>query len=119
MILLDGRTTSEQIKKLKQQELVRARGEVGASRNPITITDREWEAIQAGAITENTLTQILNNTDTDALRQRATPRTTTVLSDAKKNRIKALDNSGYDSQQIADALGVSRSTVNAYLNGKE
>lgn len=111
--------TSEQIKKLKQQELVRARGEVGASRNPITITDREWEAIQAGAITENTLTQILNNTDTDALRQRATPRTTTVLSDAKKNRIKALDNSGYDSQQIADALGVSRSTVNAYLNGKE
>ena len=111
--------TPEQLRKARQQAIVEARNTVGATRTPIPITDREWAAIQAGAITENTLTQILNNTDTDALRQRATPRTTTVLSEAKINRIKALENSGRTTSEIAEALGVSRSTVNSYLNGKE
>lgn len=107
--------TKAEIKKANQQELTRARSQVGAERKPIAITDREWEAIQAGAISESKLTQILNNVDIDSLRQRATPRTTTTLSDAKVSRITAMGASGYSTAEIAEALGVSTSTVSKYL----
>jgi hypothetical protein len=111
--------TSGEIKKLSQQELTRARAAVGAKRETIMITDREWEAIQAGAISENKLTQILNHVDIDDLRQRATPRTTTSLSTAKINKISSMNASGYTTKDIANALGVSTSTVLKYLKGKE
>ena len=108
------------IKKASQQALSRARSEVGSisrrDRN-IQITDKEWEAIQAGAISENTLTKILSNADTDSLRQRATPRATSTLSTAKINKIKAMSNSNYSLIEIANALGVSTSTVSNYLKG--
>ena len=93
-----------------------ARASVGAKRETIKITDREWEAIQAGAISENKLTQIIDNVDIDSLRQRATPRTTTTLSTAKQNKIASMNASGYSTSEIAEALGVSTSTVSNYLN---
>ncbi len=111
--------TRAEIKKASQQALTQSRAKVGAQRTPIKISDQEWEAIQAGAISENQLTQILNNTNIDDLRQRATPRATTTLSPAKVNHMKTLRDSGYTTAQIADKLGVSSSTVSKYLNGKE
>lgn len=107
--------TRSEIKKASQQALTAARTTVGASRETISISDREWEAIQAGAISENRLTQIINNVDIDTLRQRATPRSTTVLSTAKVNKIASMSASGYSTAEIAEALGVSISTVNKYL----
>lgn len=104
-----------EIKKANQQALTAARNQVGAERRTIDVTDREWEAIQAGAISENKLIQILNNVDIDSLRQRATPRTTTTLSNAKINRITSMSASGYSTAEIAEALGVSTSTVSKYL----
>lgn len=108
------------IKKASQQAISRYREEVGSvtrrDRN-IDITDREWEAIQAGAISETKLKQILNNTDIDKLRERATPRATTTLSTAKINTIKAMQASNYSLEQIAKKLGVSTSTVSKYLKG--
>ena len=111
--------TNAEIKKAKQQALTAARNSVGAKRTLVDITDREWEAIQAGAISENKLTQILNNTDLDAIRQRATPRTSTGISPSKARRIETLKNTGYTNSEIANAIGVSVSTVSKYLNGKE
>lgn len=108
--------TKGEIKKANQQALTAARNSVGAKREPILITDREWEAIQAGAISENRLTQIINNVDTDKLRQRATPRATTTMSSAKVNKIASMNASGYTTAEIAEALGVSASTVSKYLN---
>jgi DNA-binding CsgD family transcriptional regulator len=108
------------IKKARQQSLSKYRAEVGSvSRRDrsIQITDREWDAIQAGAISENTLTKILANADVDKLRERAMPRATTTLSTAKVNRIKAMSNSNYSLTEIAKALGVSTSTVSNYLKG--
>lgn len=107
--------TKGEIKKASQQALTAARNAVGASRSAIKITDKEWEAIQAGAISENKLTQILNNTDIDDLRQRATPRTTNELSSSQINMIKSLAASGYTTEQIAERLGRSTSTVRKYL----
>jgi hypothetical protein len=109
------------IKKASQQALTKYRTEVGSvsrSNRSIKITDREWEAIQAGAISENKLKQILSNTDVDVLRQKATPRSTTNLSKAKINQIKALNASNYTLSEIANKLGVSTSTVNKYIKGE-
>lgn len=108
-----------EIKKAGQQALSRARIAVGAKRTPIRLTDREWEAIQKGAISDNKLSQIINHVDADELKQRATPKSTTTISPAKAARMKAYQNSGYTSSQIAEMLGVSTSTVNKYLRGKE
>lgn len=108
------------IKKASQQAISKYRTELGSvsRRNrSIIIDDREWEAIQAGAITESNLIKILNNTDVDNLRQRATPRATTSLSTAKINRIKAMNNSNYSLNEIAQALGLSTSTISKYLKG--
>lgn len=111
--------TSAEIKKANQQALTSARVSVGAKRTPIQITDREWEAIQAGAISENKLSQIINNADIDSLRQRATPRSTTAISGAKQAKIDAMRMSGYSTAEIAKAVGVSTSTVSNYISGKE
>lgn len=109
-------------KKVSQQAVSKYRQKVKsvARRDrDITISDKEWEAIQAGAISENTLKKILNNTNIDTLRQRATPKSTNSLSSAQVSRIKALSASNYTLSEIANKLGVSTSTVSKYLKGKE
>lgn len=107
--------TKAELKKASQQALTAARVSVGAKRELIKITDREWEAIQAGAISENVLSQIISKVDIDELRQRATPRSTTTLSNAKIRKISAMNSSGYSIAEIAESLGVSASTVSNYL----
>ena len=112
--------TAEEIKKAGQQAVNKYRAELGAvarKKREIDITDREWEAIQAGAISDSKLKDILNNTNVDNLRQRATPRATKEVTAAKANRIKSLSNSGYTLAEIANKLGVSTSTVSNYLKG--
>ena len=108
---------ASEIKKASQQALSRARQTVGAKRTSISITDREWEAIQAGAISENVLKSILDNTDKDNLRERATPRTYNSLSQAQINRIKSKAASGYSTAEIARQMGVSASSVSKYMKG--
>ena len=106
------------IKKASQQALTKYRNQVGSvarSTRSIKITDREWAAIQAGAISENVLKKILNNTDVDSLREKATPRSTTTLSQAKINRIKSMSASNYTASEIAKKLGISTSAVSNYL----
>ena len=118
--IADPNMTKDDIKKAGQQALTKNRAAVGSvarrERN-IDITPKEWEAIQAGAISESKLKQILNNADADKLRQLATPRTTSKLSTAKINKIKAMSNSNYTLQEIAKSLGVSTTTVSNYLKG--
>lgn len=109
------------IRKASQKAMSKYRQEVGAvsrrDRN-IKISDREWEAIQAGAISESKLKRILANADIDELRQRATPRQTQTISTGKANRIKSMSASGnYTIAQIADQLGLSPTTVQKYLKG--
>lgn len=107
--------TKAEIKKASQRALTQARTSVGAHREPIKFTDREWEAIQAGAISPSKLEQMIPKVDSDNLKQYATPRVTTQLSNAKISKINAMKNSGYSTSEIAEALGVSSSTVSKYL----
>jgi DNA-binding CsgD family transcriptional regulator len=119
----DKEVDAKTLRKWKQQGVTKYRQEVGAQtrkeRN-INISDREWEAIQAGAISENKLKRILANSDMDALRDRATPREKRALSDSKINRIRTMNLSGkYTLAEIAAQLGVSTTTVKKYLKGVE
>lgn len=109
------------VRKASQKAMTKYREEVGAvsrrDRN-IKITDREWEAIQAGAISENKLKRILANADIDELRQRATPRDSKAISVGQANRIKSMSASGnYTISEIAKQLGLSPTTVKKYLKG--
>ena len=108
----------KEIKKASNQAIIDARITVGASGKDsrIKITDKEWEAIQAGAISDSMLSQILRYADADEVRQRATPRATMELSTAKINKINSMLNSGFTNAEIAEALGVSTSTVSKYAN---
>ena len=107
----------KELKKVGHLALQDARASVGAGSKEkrITITPTQWEAIQAGAISDTKLTQILRYADKDVVRQMAMPKSTTQLSQAKINRIKAYSNSGYTNAQIAEQMGVSVSTVSQYL----
>lgn len=110
---------NKDIKKAGQQALTKYRQEVGSvsrkDRN-IVISDNEWKAIQAGAVSETVLKRILNNSDPDSLRQRAMPKSSKEVSQATINRVKAMSSS-YTIQQIAEKLGLSTSTVSKYLKG--
>ena len=108
--------TTKEIKKASQQALTEARIQMGAERIKIPLDEKRWEAIQAGAISESQLIKILNNSDIDEVRQYATPRSTSTLSPAKVSKIEAMQASGnYSIAEIAQAVGVSSSTVSKYL----
>lgn len=111
-------TDKDEISKIRRAAISDARNSTGASgkRTRITISDGEWTAIQSGAISDTTLSEILRYAEPKTVRERATPRRTTQLSDARISRIKAMANSGHTNAEIAEALGISTSAVSKYLN---
>ena len=108
--------TKGEEKRLRQQALSAARQRFGANRQNVmvNITDREWDAIQAGAVSNSLLVRILANTDMDAVKQRALPKTEQAISTARQRRIKNLLAAGYTVAEVAESVGVSTSTVNKY-----
>ena len=116
---LSDKANKKELAKVKRLALEDARASVGANggKSKIEITDKEWEAIQAGAVSSTTLSSILRYADSAAIRQRALPKTTASLSSAKITKLNAMKASGnYTIAQIAESLGVSTSTVSRYLN---
>lgn len=109
--------TKDEIKKARQNAIEDARVQVGASGRgtKVNITDREWEAIQAGAISDSKLTQILRYADSDRVKELATPKNSSITP-ARISRIKSMASAGFTAAEIADRLGISSSTVSKYLN---
>lgn len=107
----------EALKKVKDQAIKEARLKVGADSKgtKINITDKEWEAIQVGAISKSKLEKILNSTKIEDVKERAMPRKKVGLRTAQINKIKSMNASGYTIAQIAEALGVSTSTIHNYM----
>lgn len=116
---------SDDIKKVQYQSLAQAREITGASKVKIgakdeqgnsTLTSREWEAIQAGAFSSSRLKEILANADMDRVKSLATPKSTSSLSTGQQARAKAMAASGKPMSEIAEALGIPRSTLVDNLN---
>lgn len=116
----DPSLKGEDLRKVSQRAITKYREEVGSikrSARSIKIEDKEWEAIQAGAISDNKLKIILDNSDPDILRQRAMPKTGKSPTNTQIARMKALANSNFTIKEIAEKMNLSSSTVSKYLKG--
>ena len=109
---------ADDLKKLRGQSLAAARIRVGSKKKPVIVTDSEWNAIQAGAISNYKLTQIIANADKDDLVRRALPKATPFVSSGKINRAKAMMANGYALVDIAEIMGVSESTLRKAIKTK-
>jgi DNA-binding NarL/FixJ family response regulator len=108
-------------KKVKQQALATGRVRYGAKKAKVEITDKEWDAIQAGAMSSSFVDRILNNADLDQVKEFALPKSkanSTGLTAAKKSRILSLLKNGYTIADVADQFGVSTSTISKVKNEK-
>lgn len=112
----DPNMDKEHKKKIKSQALANARTLAGAKKEKIDINEKEWSAIQSGAISSTLLRQIIDNADDKKLKEYALPRQTNGLSDAKKARIKSMHNSGFTTADIAETIGISTSAVSKALS---
>lgn len=106
-------------KKLKFQELERARLRMGAKKEKIRIEPNEWDAIQAGAISTSVLNRILTNADTEEVKKLATPKNVKLMSPSYVSRAKRMFDAGYTRAEVASRLGVSLSTLDASVKGSE
>jgi hypothetical protein len=106
----------KEIKKISAQAIADARNRTGADKTLIEFSEREWQAVQAGAISPTKLREIMRNADLDKLKELATPRTKLTMTSAKLTRAKSMMNAGYTQAEIADQLGVSLSTLKRGLN---
>lgn len=109
----------DDIKKESSKALTEARIRTGAHKDLVSITDKEWEAIQAGAISNHKLEQILNNSNLERVKELATPRKATVMTTDKVARANSLLASGRTPSEVAQILGVAVSTLNSSLKRKD
>lgn len=109
----DPNMQKDQLKKLKQQAIAAARVRTGAdgASSRITIEPDEWKAIQSGAVSTKMLTDIIRFSDSDRLKQLATPKKEDAMSLSTANRAKGMLKNGRTYAEVAEVLGVSVSTV--------
>jgi hypothetical protein len=98
-------------KKIKQQALNEMRIRTRAKKDKIILTQSEWEAIQAGAISKDKLERILNNSDIDTVKALAMPKHAPKMTATMKARASRMLASGYTQADVADALGVGLTTL--------
>lgn len=111
-----GGMTKGEFSKRMDKEVKRAREILGAKRNPIEITDKEWEAIQSGAVAKTNLKEIFKYVDSDRLRELALPKERKTLAPTYVNTVKAMINRGYSLAEVADRFGISVSTLSRAIN---
>lgn len=109
----DGELSSEEYKKISRQAIAAARLRTGASRKEslIELTDRQWEAIQAGALSASAMEAVVRYSDMEKLSERAMPKANTAVSANVAMRAKAMARNGATTSEVADALGISTNTV--------
>lgn len=103
--------SADEIGKIKQQELTKARAKYGAGRMNSGITEKEAAAINVGAIGGSKLKRILSVIDQTNLRETFMPKERKEISSSRKSRIRSMAKSGYTNDEIAKALGYSVSTI--------
>lgn len=109
----------KELKKLKTLALEEARNRVKAKKKRIEVTPMEWDAIQAGAVSPSRLKDILDNMKDEDIKALATPRVQVAMSPVKKARAQSMLKANYTAAEVADALGISVSTLNNSLKEGE
>ena len=99
------------LKKLKGRTLNEKRLVTGALKQRVKFTDREWEAVQAGAVHDTFLKDLLRNADSKDVKQRSMPREQRAISPARRTRIESMLSMGYTQADIADMMDIPVSQV--------
>ena len=105
----------ERMSKVRRQALAEARARTGAGKKPFLITPKEWRAIQEGATSQAMLNKVLEMADETNVRELATPRSTPKISSSMISRAKAMSSRGKTAAEIAEALGISTTSVHRAL----
>ena len=115
---LEDRSYKKELAKVRSMAIEDARAITGASgsKSRITPTDREWEAMQSGALSSTKIESIIKHMRDEDLKERVMPKPNATLSDAKQAKLRQMRTSGYTIAEIAESLGVSTGTVSKYLN---
>jgi hypothetical protein len=106
---------ADDIKKLRQTALADARTRTGAHKQRIVLTQDEWNAIQAGAISKDKLERVLTNSDMDTVKRLAMPKPKLKMTSTNTRRAERLLNAGYTQAEVADMLGVGLTTLKIAL----
>lgn len=101
----------KEIKKIESRALTKARARTGAKKEQIRITPEQWEAIQAGAISDSKLTDILRHADMDVVNELATPKNKPLMTSTMTARAERMLDQGYTREEVASHLGVSMTTL--------
>lgn len=105
----------ERMSKVRRQALAEARARTGAGKKPFLLTPKEWRAIQEGAVSQAMLNKVLEMADETNVRELATPRSTPKISSSMISRAKAMSSRGKTAAEIAEALGISTTSVHRAL----
>ena len=112
---LKERDNADKRRKLAAKALENARDVVNGGRHVkryrIELSDREWEAIQAGALSETQFRRVIRYSDKNELKQRAIPRRSTGMKASTRSRARMLLQNGYTVADVASMLGVSANTL--------
>ena len=108
--------TDDDKKKVRRQALTTGRARLGGTKPKVTFSDKEWEAVQAGAVSKTMLTELLRYADSDKVKARALPKSQTTMTTSKIAAAKARLSAGYSYAEVAKMLGVSVSTLQRAVN---
>jgi lambda repressor-like predicted transcriptional regulator len=99
------------LKKIKSQALAEARTRAGVKKVRVPISDRQWEAIQAGAVSKTMLKEILDNAEIERIKVLATPRPDIKMDSGTSARARGLLAAGLSQAEVARIIGVSLTTL--------
>lgn len=105
------RTDPDRLAKVERQAKSYARARLGLKQLTIDISDTQWDAIQAGAVSASRLGKILAEADPKRVSELAMPRTNTVMTSAVSARARAMLAAGATNADVAAALGIAVSTL--------
>lgn len=110
--------STDRKKSLRSEMLNNARLSNGVTpyEKKVHITPKEWDAIQANAISKTALEKLLSKADMDELRSYATPKSKQAISPAKLSSIKRMmASNNYTLAEIAQSTGLSPNTIKSAL----
>lgn len=105
----------DQLRRERSKALANARHRMQATRYEVEFSPKEWDAVQAGAISDSMLNDLLNRADLTQVRKLATPRTQRVVTPSKLARAQRMLSSGYTRAEVARALGIPLGTLDDAL----
>lgn len=107
----NGNMTKKEISKARTMALKEQRARLNSKAKEVVITNREWEAIQSGAVSKSLALSVFRYANQEKLKELAMPKNKPKVSESRAATIKQMYARGYTQADIAQRFGISSSTV--------